>query len=124
MRKLVELLKHAKNTWMREILKIFEPLLEFIALDEEFYNLRETEFIRIQSNEKRFLLHPFHKWFSQLLRNVIILDSQGAYDTIRHLFLHRIALKSPDCLTECRNNYACCHGNGKDRSPQKNNPVC
>ncbi len=111
MRRLVELLKCAKNSWMKDILEQFKPLLKLLALDEEFYSVKEKEFSQILSNETRFLIHPFHKWLPNLLRNVIILDSQAVYDTMRNLFLQGFALKSPDCLNDCRNNYACCHGN-------------
>ncbi|MHA1267220.1 MAG: YkgJ family cysteine cluster protein [Candidatus Helarchaeota archaeon] len=61
--------------------------------------------------DNKFPLHPFHRWIPYLLKNVIILNSQAVYDTIRTLFTTRIALQAPNCLFDCSDNYACCHGN-------------
>ena len=41
---------------------------------------------------------------------MVILDSKAVYDTIREIFLHRIAYKSPNCL-QCPEEHGCCHGN-------------
>jgi len=108
MHKLIELLTDGKKSWINEILIIFKPLLSLLAVDNEFFNLKKVEFEKIIENPKSFLTHPFHIWFQNLLKNVIILDGQAVYDTIRDLFLNRFALQSPNCLA-CPDEHGCCH---------------
>ncbi len=108
MHKLSELAVASNNTWIKEITGIFEPLLQLIALDEEFFRVKQSEFREIVQNEKPFNVHPFHIWFQNLLKNVIILESQTTYDTIRDLFLHRFPLQAPNCL-QCPDEHGCCH---------------
>ncbi len=108
MRKLIEIVKRADNTLINEVLEIFTPLLNLLALDNELFHFKQTEFEEIIESKKQFLHHPFHLWFKNLLKSVIILDSQAVYDMIRNLFLDRFALRSPNCLM-CSDEYGCCH---------------
>jgi Fe-S-cluster containining protein len=111
MRRLIEFLAiTTHNHWIYEILKIFEPVLTFLGLDEGFFVLKQNEFLEIVNSEKQFLVHPFHIWFHNLLKKVIILNSQAVYDSIRDMFLNHFAIRSPNCL-QCPEEHGCCHGN-------------
>jgi len=109
MRKLIDLMAECNLPWIKEIQKIFEPLLNLLAFDNESFSLKQNEFLSLQQSAKSFLTHPFHLWFRNLLKEAIILDSLAAYDAIRDLFLNRIALQAPNCL-ECPDEHGCCHG--------------
>ena len=109
MRKLVELNADPNISWIKEIQNTFEPLLNLLALDNELFILKQNEFSNILKSEKPFLTHPFHLWFRNLLKEGIILDSVATNDTVRNLFLNRIALQAPDCL-QCSDEHGCCHG--------------
>jgi Fe-S-cluster containining protein len=109
MRKLIELMAECNLPWIKEIQQIFEPLLNLLALDNESFSLKQNEFLSLQKSAKSFLRHPFHHWFRNLLKEAVIIDSLATYDTIRDLFLNRIALQAPNCL-ECPDEHGCCHG--------------
>jgi len=109
MRKLLELMAENNIPWIKAIQKIFEPLLNLLALDNEAFSLKQNEWVSLQRSAKPFLTHPFHIWFRDLLKGGIQLDSLATYDTIRDLFLNGIALQAPNCL-QCPDEHGCCHG--------------
>ncbi len=109
MRKLLELMAENNIPWITAIQKIFEPLLNLLALDNEAFSLKQNEWMSLQRSAKPFLTHPFHIWFRDLLKGGIQLDSLATYDTIRDLFLNGIALQAPNCL-QCPDEHGCCHG--------------
>lgn len=112
MHKLFDTFTRIENPRIKELIDIFEPLLNLLALDEEFFTLKQKEFAEIIISPKKFQVHPFHNWFQNLLKNVIIMDSQAVFDAIRDLFLNRIAIQSPNCL-ECPDEHGCCHSTYK-----------
>lgn len=111
MRRITELMGNINsNHWILEILRIFDPLLKFLGLDENLFGSKQDEFLKILDLDKQFLVHPFHMWFHKLLKKVIILDSEAVYDTIRDIFLNHLTTQSPNCLL-CPEEHGCCHGN-------------
>lgn len=109
MRKLIELNADTNIPWIKEIQNTFEPLLNLLGLDNELFVAKQNGFLNLLECEKAFLTHPFHLWLRDLLKEGIILDSLATYDTIRNLFLNRIALQAPNCL-QCSDEHGCCHG--------------
>lgn len=98
-----------------KIFEIFELILDYLALpDLEFEfqkaNLEKfNDYTEKELNLKRIL--KFQNLFKNILVKSFIQDSMTLHDLIREAFLNRIAKKSPDCLTDCRDFHGCCHGN-------------
>ncbi len=115
MQKVINLKYFIKNHYFIKIFEIFELILNQLVipdLDFEFQkaNLEKfNEFTNQELNLNKIL--KFQNYLKDLFSKSFIHDSIKLYDLIRGAFLNRIAKKSPDCLTECRDFHGCCHGN-------------
>ncbi|MFX1451787.1 MAG: hypothetical protein ACFFCM_13140 [Promethearchaeota archaeon] len=96
------------------IFEIFEPLLAHLVLPDLEYGLQKIQLEKFNdySNKELTLkqILKFQEFFKNLLLNSITQDALKVHDLIREAFLNKIAIKSPNCLTECHDFHGCCHG--------------
>ncbi|MFX0133783.1 MAG: YkgJ family cysteine cluster protein [Candidatus Hodarchaeota archaeon] len=98
-----------------KIFEIFKSILNHLALPDLDFELQK-EYLEKFNNytEQELTLNRilrFQYLFKNLLNKSFIQDSLKVHDLVREAFLNKIAIRSPNCLTECRDFHGCCHGN-------------